>query len=327
MLPFGEQQLLHSEHTAVLDREEILDRLFVMRQQEQTSYVCADYLADEKSYEEEQDAVKQPCGDGERKKGGLDAFCREQIVEWSFRVADYFRINRECVAVSVSYLDRFLSTCRCDRPTFKLAATTCLYMSVKLNESHTVKPDMLTVLSDLSRGEFNTEHIIDMEKILLESLAWLMHPPTASCFVGHILTLLAGFTSPALIRSISALASFFTELSLADYYFATEYPSTVALAAILNAIEILNFEDFSENDSSTENFFQELASITETSHTSTAVIEARKRLWAVYERSEEYALHDKPHDVARGVARKIAISSRCKSSNNNVSPVCVSRKI
>lgn len=346
MLPFNEHQLLHSEHTESLEREDIVDRLYVMRQQEQSSYICTDYLADDRS--NYQDAVKQNCGENntsstnnnESKTSspnvGVDAFCREQIVEWSFRVADYFHINRECVAISVSHLDRFLSTCSCDRRTFKLAATTCLYLAVKMNELPNTKPDMLSVLSDLSRGEFHVDHIIEMESLLLESLAWLVHPPTPSCHVGHMLCLLESKSnnndnnhgSMNVIRSISALASFFTELSLSDYYFTTECSSTIAMAAILNAMEILNYDELSQDNSIVDDFFEEVSMIIETSPSSPRVIVARKRLWKVYERSEEFTLHEKPHDVARGSkSRSNYKSSRNPTHNlNNVSPICVSRK-
>lgn len=345
MLPFHDHQLAHCEHTESLERDDIVDRLYIMRQQEQTSYSCTDYLAEDNLLSK--DTLKQ-IGKGKSRStlngrensgivGGVDAYCREQIVEWSFRVADYFRTNRECVAVSISHLDRFLSTCACDRRTFKLAATTCLYLAVKMNELPNIKPDMLSVLSDLSRGEFHTDHIIEMESILLESLAWLIHPPTPSCFVGHILRLLENdlqletFTrnSSNIIKSLSALASFFTELALSDYYFTTEHSSIIAIAAIANAMEILNYEEVTPDCVSVGKFFDDLATILFVNLSSSRVIMARKQLWKVYERSEEYAMHDKQYDISHKTSKSRG-SYKCarKSARhvNNVSPVCVSRK-
>lgn len=344
MLPYDEHQLSHCEHTESLEREDIVDRLYVMRQQEESSYLCNDYLTEDSL--DVKDTMTRVYGrksrsscngiKGANMNGGVDAYCREQIVEWSFRVADYFRINRECVAVSISHLDRFLSTCVCDRRTFKLAATTCLYLAVKMNELPNIKPDMLSVLSDLSRGEFHIDHIVEMESILLESLAWLLHPPTPSCFVGHILRLLqrdmdvvsSTGISTNVIRNVSALSSFFTELSLSDYYFTLEHPSTIAIAAISNAMEILNYEGFSLDNIAVERFFDDIAVILNVNLASPRLVLARKRLWKIYERSEEYALQDKRQDFPHPTL-KARGSYKCARKSgtdaNNISPVCVSR--
>ena len=90
---------------------------------------------------------------------------REKICEWEYRVIDHFDFNREVVAVSLSYLDRFLCTSRSvTKKGFQLAAITCLYMAIKLYE-----PAPLNIFSfiELSQDHFMVENMVAMEETIL----------------------------------------------------------------------------------------------------------------------------------------------------------------
>jgi hypothetical protein len=45
--------------------------------------------------------------------------------------------------------------------------------------------------------------------------------------------------SPRIQHDVSELARFFTELSVCEYYFVTRKPSSIALASIINAFELM----------------------------------------------------------------------------------------
>ena len=67
-----------------------------------------------------------------------------------------------------------------------------------------------------------------------------MHPPTALTQVQHFLQLLPTPCNTLPIKhDITELSRFLTELSVWDYYFVTRRPSSVALAAIFNAMEVV----------------------------------------------------------------------------------------
>jgi Cyclin, N-terminal domain/Cyclin, C-terminal domain len=205
----------------------------------------------------------------------IDEYCREQICEWTFRVVDYFRIDREVASVSLSYLDRFLCTTQCDRSSFKLAATTTLYMAVKVFYPN--KLGDLGILSDLSRGEFG---MLDMANI--SSLDWKLHPPTAACISQLLLDFLEleGLTEQG-VEELYANAAYFAELSVCDYFFVGKSPSTIAFASILNALEGMM--------QSESQLFAQVASLGFLPMKD--LITCRNRLWKLYERSEERALH------------------------------------
>lgn len=315
---------LHDEHASPLELEDIFDRLQVMRKQEKTNYKCRDYLADLHMPVMMKDGASRTNLNSKKRIGriktnnGVDEYCREQIVEWSFRVVDYFHINREIVAISTSFLDRFLAECTCNRKTFKLVATTALNLAIKLNESH--KGDMMNVLSDLSRGEFSLNDITEMETAILEALSWHLHPPTSRCFIEHILKLLPASTCPSLLRNISAFAAFFADLSLCEYRFTMQSPSIIAFAAILNSMEILNLNDYSSNLQ--ESFVDQISVIINLHHESQIVREARKHLWLIYERSEQFCIHD---EIGIRLEKKSTRESYGKRYPRKASPVCVSR--
>mmetsp|Transcript_7661 Transcript_7661/g.9449 ORF Transcript_7661/g.9449 Transcript_7661/m.9449 type:complete len:331 (-) Transcript_7661:163-1155(-) len=289
MTPFSTHQLSHLQHTSLLSKDTIVDRVDVMRRSERTRYRCSDYLRTQcLEVNNIQSSNETPSNTTASKVATVDESCRQQICEWSYRVVDYFEIDREVVAVAISYLDRFLCMRRCDRRIFKLTATASLLIAIKLNQPQ--KIDMAGILADLSRREFSRDHIIAMEKEILETLSYHLHPPTPTSFVGHFLRLLPPSTDPEVARSLSALACFFNELAVCDYCFTMDRSSTIALGSILNAMETLSVSELSLD--SRAYFFKELSSIINLDCSSSEVNDVRKRLWDVYEQSEEFKVQD-----------------------------------
>lgn len=282
--------IVQTESTAMEQKGEYADNLEALRKQENSGqYVCMDYLSMDHFQTNIYDLLKRSrYSVHQQGDSRIDEYCREQIVEWSFRVVDYFRIDREVVAMSLSFLDRFLAVCECDRSSFKLAATTTLHLAVKL--LHPCKLGDLGILSDLSRGEFDMRHVAEMEAHVLHALSWCMHPPTAISFSTVLLDYI--FCDRSLnmtgadVDDLHDISSFFTELAVCDYYFVTMSPSAVALACILNALEGMFGQD--------NNFSMHVLAAARrlnlyTNQDLTAVCH---RLWELYERSEECALHN-----------------------------------
>jgi Cyclin, N-terminal domain len=273
------------------------DNLHAMLNQERTGkYECTDYLSITAWQQNAYQVIKKPKFEVSRQgstsptltNARIDEYCREQIVEWSFRVVDYFRIDREVVAVSLSFLDRFLATCRCDRTSFKLAATTTLHLAVKL--LYPCKLADLGILSDLSRGEFDMKDVCSMESHILHTLSWNLHPPTAiafsSIFLDYFFASRVVTISSTDLEDIYDVSSFFSELAVCDYFFVLMRASTVALAAILNALEGM----YGPDNTLSVDIIQAAHEIhLGVPHDLSA---ARNRLWELYERSEECALHN-----------------------------------
>jgi hypothetical protein len=281
---------METESKAMEQKEMLADNLgALLRQESSGQYTCLDYLSITDWKRNVYDLLKRNRHSMHHQGDArIDEYCREQIVEWSFRVVDYFRIDREVVALSLSFLDRFLATCQCDRSTFKLAATTTLHLAVKL--LHPCKLGDLGILSDLSRGEFDMSDVAEMEAHVLHSLQWSMHPPTSIAFSTVLLDFILCDRSlnmtGADIDDVHDISSFFTELAVCDYFFVTMRPSVVSLACVLNALEGM----FGQNNNFAVHVLAAARKLN--MYTNQDLSTTCHRLWELYERSEECALHN-----------------------------------
>jgi lipoyl(octanoyl) transferase len=235
-----------TQELSAVFKEDLSARLQAMRSQECTNYTCPDYLAPEwqaSLASGSQSELVLPGNASAAARGGessassseINEMWREKICEWCYQVVDHFDFNREIVSVAMSYLDRYLSTRSVNRRMFQLAAMTALYLAIKLYEPGKIR---MSSLIDLSRGYFLEDHIVTMEDSMLQTLGWHVHPPTPYSFVREMIYMLPVQTTPRDRHDTNELARFLTELSVCDYWFVTKKPSSIALASLLNALEL-----------------------------------------------------------------------------------------
>lgn len=221
----------------------------------------------------------------------VDSACRLKICEWCYRIVDFFNLDRETVFYTMSYLERFMLRQHMDRRTYKLAATTALLLAIKVH--HPKKVSLNKSVKDLSRGSFDQKDIMKMELIMLPSLSWRLYPPTPANYIFKLMQL-NPFCSSGIqefdTESIQTLAIFFVELSVHDYFFSTQRQSTVALAAILNAMETLGILHYSRRiPSSILDFLDTMFGTLGESCNSMAMTQCRMNLHNLYLKSEEFA--------------------------------------
>jgi uncharacterized CHY-type Zn-finger protein len=248
------------------------------------AYRCEDYLSRETLSPPATDKESSRCSPSNTPDftTTIDAVCREKMAEWSFRVCDHFHVSREIVAMSFSFLDRFVNLCSCDRSAFKLAAMTTLYLAAKVNGAHVIS---IHSLAELSRGEFEMSNISEMETIILQTLQWKLNPPTAQSFVSAFYIYMPVPQGPVAV-AIQQRATFFVELALYDYTFVTKERTLMALAAMMNAMEGMNEATVSLQQQAS---FVEVLTMTFGLKFSFEEIEAtRNRLWYVYSMSAQY---------------------------------------
>ena len=134
---------------------------------------------------------------------------------------------------------------------FHLATLTALYLAMKLYEPRKIRLDRLACLS---RGNFAAEDVAAMERRMLSSLAWAVHPPTRIDFLASFCGLLPAAAAPvgppasspgagpddgAVNADLYELARFFVELSVWDARFVHLDPSAAALGALFNAMGMI----------------------------------------------------------------------------------------
>ena len=251
----------------------------------------------------------------------VDESCREKMCEWSYRICDHFNTSREIVAIAFSYLDRFNDVTRCDRTAFKLASMTCLYIATKV--FHNKQLSVLTLV-ELSRNEFTSQHIIQMERIILATLDYKMNPPTAQIFLYQYQLLLPVHKIIAISENSSTLlsseheyhdafvckvmnniydrATYYGELVVYDYSLVTEQRQIIAISCLFNAIYDVIFhgknEDAAEYYEQHERYEELQKEFMDQMQNSVAsllgsitierIYEIQERLWYLYSCSADY---------------------------------------
>lgn len=197
---------------------------------------------------------------------------RRKICQWSFKVIDHFRLDREVVSCALNIFDRYLAakpmslsfgdSCPCpscqrniDSRSFQLTAMTALYLAMKVysdNSDEAVSPYRrlrLTSFVELSRGQFCAEDITTMEAAMLKQLEWKVHPPTPMTAVSYLLRLMPPHTCvpygsrksyDLVLHVLHELARYLTELSVClGSVCSIHSASEVAYASILVSIDLL----------------------------------------------------------------------------------------
>jgi lipoyl(octanoyl) transferase len=160
-----------------LQRQIAAERFAILKKQESGVYACVEYLDSEFQRKQlQQQTYSGPNASifdslsNDSSTGSLNEIWREKICEWCYQVVDHFDFSREVVGISMSFLDRYLSTRRVNKKIFQLAAMTCLYLAIKLHEPGSLK---ISSLIALSRGFFTKSHVLAMEESILRYvLCW-----------------------------------------------------------------------------------------------------------------------------------------------------------
>lgn len=195
---------------------------------------------------------------------------RSQIVQWLHDVADYLALPRESVSIAMSLTDRFMSVpsrraekALTDVTVYQLVAVSSLFIAAK-NDSKNCLVDAITFVN-ASHGSYTAREIVDMESAILQSVEWRVCGTTARAVAGHVIALLnkivhrramstcsgARLSARAVARKgakeqIQTIVDFTrlqVELSVGDYELCVAHkPSTLAVASVLNSIELLDLD-------------------------------------------------------------------------------------
>uniref|UniRef100_A0A7R9ZCX0 Cyclin N-terminal domain-containing protein n=1 Tax=Pseudictyota dubia TaxID=2749911 RepID=A0A7R9ZCX0_9STRA len=243
----------------------IVDRLKTMLlQQSDPAYETRDYLR----FARDANSARRRKGfsckeERQQQRQVIDRTCRTKMVQWMFQIVDYCNLSRESAVAAASHLDRFLSVsvvttaafasaeeeaaatplapslrALSDRWYYQLAAIAALFLSIKTHEPVVVPPSLL---SEMSLGVYRESDFVRAEMDLLEGLRWRTSRPTALDFARHLLALLSPLSSSQeRDKVLEDLVLYQVELAVHDYELSVrQSPSTVAMAAIRNVLEIV----------------------------------------------------------------------------------------
>jgi hypothetical protein len=225
--------------TNSIDTEAIFSTLQVMRRQEETAYWIHESL-----YQSQPDNVH--ANGPIHTYAVVDIDCRSKMATWCYQVIDFCKFNRETASIAMNFLDRYMlteqgATVRADRNLFQLAAMTCLYTAVKINEPEAMDPKLV---STLSRGAYSTTQVEAMEVSILSALQWRMNPPTALAFVRQFLEIIpVNLVDQGMRETAHDITKFQTELAVTEHDFVTVKASTIAFGSLMNSLESLQLDN------------------------------------------------------------------------------------
>ncbi len=184
----------------------------------------------------------------------ITATDRKELVDWCYGVLDQYQLPRETVATAMEMVDRFLSI---SAGPFALWDVNSDVAKVGRNALHSQSMFQLLTVAALSHstlklkdemtsdefaeacGIYTTKEIEAMEYTLLRGLSWRSNTPASQ--VGHaILSLLIRYVNLPTWGFLLDEMNYQTKVAVRDYYFSTQRPSTIAMAAISNAIESIS---------------------------------------------------------------------------------------
>ena len=283
--------------------DDLVDQtLVLLKQEDSPHYKCRDYIRNGSSR--------------------VSAEARTKVSRWLADIVDYFSLQRQTVAAAMSYVDIFLSLrnvkaaseTRRSVTKFQLVALVCLSIATKsLEVAHL---DVETLVH-ASKGYYSAEDIREMEIIVLNALQWRLCAPTSLPIAHRAIALLTKVV-PRLTsgethhNSLTSCLVEFTrlqlELAVTDYTSSVlRKPSTVALASILNSMDLLDFDNRERGT-----FSRAMKDMTGLDIHSPDVVEARQELNEVFDRQSENVMSRA--DVSRSSRRSSYTASSSASA-------------
>ena len=216
----------------MIDIHEIISRINAMREQEDRTERCQNYF--------------EFCSNS----SDVDTSCRKAMANWCYQVADTLGFSHETVSLTMSFLDRYLSSRRGrsqealdSRNMFQLVAITCFYTAVKTYEPVELGVDLLC---KMCRGFYSEADIISMERDILFALDWRVSGPTPMDFVRHLIELLPSCESKC---SLIENAEKYMDQTTTDLQFSYFKPSVVGASCLISSFTQTHCFDSDELDS------------------------------------------------------------------------------
>ncbi|KAJ6409515.1 hypothetical protein OIU84_009084 [Salix udensis] len=153
---------------------------------------------------------------------------RETLVDWLVEVAEEYRLVSDTLYLTVSYIDRFLSSQALSRNNLKLLGVSCMLIASKYEE---ISPPNVESFCHITDSSCSKDQVLDMEKQVLKSLNYEMGAPTTINFL-RILLKAAQENCESSDLQFEFLGCYLAELSLLEYGCMRFLPSMIAASAV-----------------------------------------------------------------------------------------------
>ncbi|GAU29830.1 hypothetical protein TSUD_223760 [Trifolium subterraneum] len=151
---------------------------------------------------------------------------RAILIDWLIEVHDKFDLMHETLFLTVNLIDRFLEKQSVVRKKLQLVGLVAMLLACKYEEVSVPVVSDLIVISDRA---YTRKEVLEMEKVMVNTLKFNISVPTAYVFMKRFLK------AAQADRKLELLAFFLVELSLVEYAMLKFPPSQLAAAAVYTA--------------------------------------------------------------------------------------------
>ncbi|KAF8410142.1 hypothetical protein HHK36_002664 [Tetracentron sinense] len=206
--------------------------------------MCAPYASDIYTYLHsiETEEKRRPLPDYiEQVQKNVTANMRGILVDWLVEVAEEYKLVSDTLYLTVSYIDRFLSSHVLNKQRLQLLGVSCMLIAAKYEE---ISPPHVEDFCFITDNTYTKEEVVKMETDILNFLKFEMGNPTIKTFLRQehcqtiILLICRRFTRAAYENckspnlKLEFLGCYLAELSLLDYGCVRFLPSMVAASVI-----------------------------------------------------------------------------------------------
>ncbi|XP_016483735.1 G2/mitotic-specific cyclin-2-like [Nicotiana tabacum] len=151
---------------------------------------------------------------------------RSILIDWLIEVHHKFELREETLFLTVNLIDRFLEKQGVVRKKLQLVGLVAMLLACKYEEVSVPLVEDLVFISDKA---YSRKEILEMERMMLNTLQFNMSVPTAYVFMRRYLK------AAQSDRKLELLSFFLVELCLVEYAMLKFPPSFIAAAAIYTA--------------------------------------------------------------------------------------------
>ncbi|XP_057968410.1 G2/mitotic-specific cyclin-2-like [Malania oleifera] len=151
---------------------------------------------------------------------------RAILIDWLIEVHHKFELRDETLFLTVNLIDRFLARQRVVKKKLQLVGLSALLLACKYEEVCVVVVEDLIFISDRA---YARKELLDMEKLMLNTIQFNMSVPTPYVFMRRFLK------AAQSDKKLELLSFFLIELCLVEYEMLKFSPSLLAAAAIYTA--------------------------------------------------------------------------------------------
>ncbi|KAL1345021.1 hypothetical protein HN51_018813 [Arachis hypogaea] len=172
----------------------------------------------------------------ERIQKDVTANMRGILVDWLVEVAEEYKLLSDTLYLSISYIDRYLSTNRVTKPYLQLLGVSSMLIAAKYEE---INPPHVEEFCFITDNTYKKSEVVEMEANILNSLNFEMGSPTIKTFLRRF-NEIACESQKGQKLQFEFLCYYLAELSLLEYGCLKFLPSLVAAAVIFLARFIMS---------------------------------------------------------------------------------------